>query len=238
MNLKFDTTGDIAMDSHGIEDVTLFSSEIARFALFFDCKRGAYKYDSHFGNNSDNLVGRSGITAADIQLFNVELNEYLEASGLLADAEVAVDFIDEQTLQVVIVGGGGETSYRYSTSKGRLYETAVDDPTTEHTHIIHSEDIVVTGSKYDISGFMNKLKEINNIGKYETVEFSYRLIKMQDDIEGDIVDSNSYYINAFDQTLTLEYNYTQNDRIRLQGWPTETGSIESTDNPYLMRRNL
>ena len=238
MNLKFNTIGDISTDENGLEDVSLFDSEISRFALFFDCVRGGYKYNRQFGNNSDNLVGRSGITPADIQLFNEELNNYLEASNLLMNASVAVDFIDDQTLEVVIVGGGGQTSFRYSTSKGRLYEVAVNDPTTEHSHIIHSEDILITGPTYDISSFINKLKEINLIGKYDVVELSYRVIKLQDDLEGDIVSSTSYYINDFEQTLTLEYDYLQGDRIRLQGWPTETSSIESTTNPYLMRRNL
>ena len=239
MNLRFNKNGDIATDTEGLLEVEELEAELGRFLMFFDTRRGGYKYASSFGNNSSSIVGQSNVSVDDILLFNEDLKSYLSASNLFDGFDISGDFIDQHTIKLDLIGGGNEAvSWHYSTKNGRL--TAVEDttPETEFSFIIHSREWKSTGNvEYDIIADINKVKEINSIGLYDELNLSHRMFILDGPgRSGDQVDS--YEINDIAGTLELNPPVQPDLWIRLELWPSNSANIEKTDNPYLMRRNL
>tara|TARA_B100000131_G_C18097859_1_gene604762 strand:- start:868 stop:1587 length:720 start_codon:yes stop_codon:yes gene_type:complete len=239
MNLRFNKQGDIDLIDGKLNNVEELEAELGRFLMFFDTRRGAYKYSLPFGNNSESLVGLSGVEMNDLLLFNEQLTEYMEASDLFSDFDIVANFIDAHTIQLELVGGTLDPiKWNYSTKNGRLTEVQEMTPDTEFTFVIHSREWKSTGSiTYSIMEDINKLKEINDIGLYDELSLSHRLFIL-DEPGGSKQSIETYEVNDIAATLDISPPVAEGKWIRIELWPSNMANIETTSNPYLMRRNL
>tara|TARA_B100001250_G_scaffold413178_1_gene446464 strand:+ start:1781 stop:2512 length:732 start_codon:yes stop_codon:yes gene_type:complete len=242
MNLRFNKQGDIdVVDASlglSLNDVEDLEAEISRFFLFFDTKRGGYKYSLPFGNNSDSLVGLSGVEMSDVLIFNEQLNQYLESSDLFSDFTIVADFIDQQTIKLELLGGNVDPiTWKFSTKTGRLTKIQEMTPDKEFTFVIHSREWKSNGSiTYSILDDINKLKEINDIGLYEELLLSHRLFIMNE-AGGTQQQIETYQINDIAGTLDISPPPGLEKWIRIELWPSNMANLEATSNPYLIRRN-
>ena len=236
MNLAFNIDGNLLKYDDDLAEVTAVESELYRLAMFFDTSKSHYFYDLNFGNNSNNLVGKSGLEQSDLDLFVEELSSYMVSSGILLEYTIDAIIEGRHSIVLTLTGGGDEFVWRYSTQTGRLTFVEDQTPVTQASYLITSEVFPSNGSMtYAVDWMYQKCKEKNGINEFETeIEFSHRLFILDSSAgQGDL--TSSYSISDFDHTLTLERVVTADKFFRMELWPTKQANLETTTNPYLMR---
>jgi len=239
MKLAFNyTTGDLELnDLDEIKVVTDAVAELHRFSFFFDTLKGNYIYDSFFGNNSDSLVGLSDLTVEKLDVFSTNLKDSLMLSSFPASIEVEAEVVARDKVSLSLTGGGTSFDWLYSTKNGRLTNT--EDIQTDEViskYIIGFEEYTSLGDhSYNIKELIERVKVDNGYEENEDIPLSYRAQKAAyHGAEWTLVEIADF--NVFVGTISLKIAVPAGELIRIEVWPTDSASIVTETNPYILRR--
>ena len=239
MNLGFDQYGAVQTNTDGsLYDVIAYEAELDRLHMFFDTKRGSYKYDKVFGNRTLSIFGKMYIDEFDTADFDNTLRVALNSSGLLPGATITTEQVDPRFLETTISLGGEDIIWRFHVSKGRLVRVTTTTPALEEfDHIISVVYIQGTGRLfYDVSYAYDRCNEENSIEIESDTLYSHRLYKVNSQADQTGTPILDYTLNDFDKQLKLNTAVPETKWIRMELWPADKANLAAETNPYLLRR--
>jgi len=239
MRLAFNyNTGDLELNESGeIKEMTDADAELHRFSFFFDTAQGHYVYDSFFGNNAPSLVGLTDVTPDELDSFSDDLKDSLVLSDFASTIEVDAEFIAIDKINIALAGGGSSFNWLYSTKNGRLSNTE-DIQTDEFIskYIIGVREFPSTGDhSYNIKELIEQVKTDNDYDIDEDIPISYRVQRATHlGAEWTLVGVASF--NVFTGAIALRDAVPAGEIIRMEIWPTDSATIVTETNPYILRR--
>ncbi len=239
MNLGFDQYGAVQTNTDGsLYDVIEYEAELDRLHMFFDTKKGSYKFDKFFGNLSLSIFGKMYIDEFDTAEFDNTLQESLTASYLLPGATVSTEQLDPRFLETTISLGGDDIIWRFHVSKGRLVRVTTTEPELEEfAHIITAVYIRGTGRLvYNVSYVYDRCNEENSIEIDSDTLYAHRLYKVNSQVDQTGTPILDYTLNDFDRQLNLNTAVPETKWIRMELWPADRANLAAETNPYLLRR--